>query len=175
MVINIMGADHHGYISRIKSSCQLLGHKPETIQIILVQIVNLLTKEGGAERFSKRAGNTIELDEALKYIDMNQLKFFLLEKEPNQPLSINAELLKENKEKTRLYYIQYAHARCHQMLNKAQEKDIAKISSNINLLNSQSERMIFNLLIRFSFILENIIEENKPHHLIHYLYELAQS
>ncbi|CAG8453210.1 3889_t:CDS:10 [Ambispora gerdemannii] len=121
-LINIMGADHHGFINRLKSSCQLLGHKSETIQIILVQIVSLLTKEGDAERFSKRAGNTIELDEALKYIDMNQLKFFLLEKEPNQPLSINAELLKENKEKTRLYYIQYAHARCHQILHKAQEK-----------------------------------------------------
>ena len=174
-IINIWGADHHGYVARIKSVCQLLGYKPENIQIVLVQIVNLLTKEGKTKRFSKRAGNTIELDEALQYVDMDQLKFFLLEKEPNQPLSINTELLKENKEKTRLYYIQYAHARCHQIFQKAQTKGIAKIGGNVDLLNSQIEREIFNSLIRFSFVLEKIIEENKSHHLINYLYELSRA
>jgi len=173
-LINILGADHHGYIERIKSACQLLGHKREAIQIILVQIVNLLTKEGGTARFSKRSGNTIELEETLKYMDMDQLKFFLLEKDPNQPISINTELLKENKEKTRLYYIQYAHARCHQIFHKAQEKEIAKISSNIDLLKEKNERDIFKLLVQFSFVLENIVAENKPHYLINYLYELAR-
>ena len=140
-----------------------------------MQIVNLLIKEGQTKRFSKRTDNTIELDEALKHLELDQLKFFLLEKEPNQPISINTEVLKENKEKTRLYYIQYAYARCHQIFQKAQEKAIAKISPNIDLLNGQNERAIFNLLIRFSFILEKIIEENKPHHLVNYLYELARA
>jgi arginyl-tRNA synthetase len=140
-----------------------------------VQIVNLLTKDGQEERFSKRAGNTIELKEALEHMDMDQLKFFLLEKEPNQPISINPEVLKESQEKTRLYYIQYAHARCHQIFQKAWEKGIAKISDNISLLKEQKEREIFNLLIRFSLVLENIVEENKPHHLINYLYELART
>jgi len=152
-----------------------LGYEPERLQIILVQTVNLLTKEGQTTRFSKREGNTIELEEALKYMDIDQLKFFLLEKEPNQLLSINTELLKENKEKTRLYYIQYAHARCHQIFQKAQEKGIAEISSSIDLLKEQNEREIFNLLIRFSFVLEKIIEENKSHHLINYLYELSRA
>src|SRR5436190_9612876 len=103
------------------------------MQTILVQIVNLLTKEGQTARFSKRAGNTIELDESLQYMDTDQLKFFLLEKEPNQPISINVEVLKENREKTRLYYIQYAHARCHQIFQKAQARDIFKIGANVNL------------------------------------------
>jgi len=174
-IIDILGADHHGFVARLKGACQLLGCKPEVIEIVLVQIVNLLTKEGENQRFSKRAGNTIELAEALEYMELDQLKFFLLEKEPNQPLSINTKLLKENQEKTRLYYIQYAHARCHQIFKKAQEKNLAKISSSIDLLNNKDERKIFNLLVRFSFVLENIIEENKPHHLIHYLYELARS
>ncbi|CAI2162899.1 17018_t:CDS:2 [Funneliformis geosporum] len=168
-------ADHHGTIARLKSAYQLLGHQPESLQIILVQIVNLLIKEGQTKRFSKREGNTIELAEARQYMDLDQLKFFLLEKEPNQPLAINTELLKENKEQTRLYYIQYAHARCHQIFQKAQVKDIAKISTKIDLLNDQNERKIFNLLIRFPFILEKIVEENKPHHLVNYLYELARA
>ena len=172
-LIHIWGADHHGTIARLKSAGQLLGHKLENIQIVLVQIVNLLTKDGQAERFSKRAGNTIELEEALEHLDLNQLKFFLLEKDPNQPISINVQLLKENQEKTRLYYIQYAYARCHQIFRKAQEKNLAQISSNINLLKQTSEREIFNLLIYFPFVLEKIVEENKPHHLIHYLSKLA--
>lgn len=174
-LINIWGADHHGYINRIKAACQLLSNKKEdSMQIILVQVVNLLTEEGKTARFSKRAGNTIELEEALMHVDIDQLKFFLLEKESNQPLLINGKLLKENKEKTRLYYIQYAHARCHQIFQKAQEKGLTKISSNIDLLTNKIERKIFNLLIRFTSVLENIIEENKPHHLIHYLHDLAQ-
>ncbi|CAG8507114.1 7576_t:CDS:2 [Ambispora gerdemannii] len=174
-LINIWGADHHGFIARLKSACQLLSYKPEDIQIILVQIVNLLTKEGRTARFSKRAGNTIELAAALKYVDMDQLKFFLCEKEPSQPISINIKVLKENQEKTCLYYIQYAHARCHQIFHKAQEKNTAHISSNINLLSGAKGRKILNLLIRFSLVLENIIEENKPHPLIHYLYDLAHA
>ncbi|RHZ36789.1 arginine--tRNA ligase [endosymbiont GvMRE of Glomus versiforme] len=173
-LINVMGADHHGYISRLKNSCQLLGYKPENIQIILVQMVSLLTKEGQTERFSKRAGNTIELEETLAYMEMDQLKFFLLEKETNQPLAINVELLKENKEKTRLYYIQYAHARCHQLLMKAKDKKISLNYENLNLTWDQEERKILKTLLRFSFILQLIIEENKPHHLIYYLADLAQ-
>jgi len=111
----------------------LLGYEPERIKIILVQIVNLLTKEGQTTKFSKRAGNTIELTEILEYMDMNQLKLFLLEKENNQPLAIDVETLKENKEKTRLYYVQYAHARCHQLLSKAKERKIKLNYENLNL------------------------------------------
>src|SRR5207247_5987123 len=140
----------------------------ERMQIILIQIVNLLTKKSQTAKFYKRASNTIELTETLEYMEMNQLQFFLLEKETSQPLLINVELLKENKEKTRLYYLQYAHARCHQIFCKAQEKNIARIGSKIDLLGQAEERKIFNLLIRFPFILENIVEENKPHHLIYY-------
>nr|CAG8484620.1 10667_t:CDS:2 [Entrophospora candida] len=139
-----------------------------------LQRADKLIYEGQMERFSKRTGNTIELAEALEYMDMDQLKFFLLEKEPNQPLAINVELLKKDKEKTQLYYIQYAHARCHQIFKKAQERGIKKIGSSIDLLKQKKEREIFKLLVRFSFVLEKVIEENKPHHLIHYLYELAQ-
>jgi len=138
-------------------------------------MVSLLTKDKRTERFSKRAGNSIELAETLKYMDIDQLKFLLLEKDSNQPISINAELLKENREKTRLYYIQYAHARCHQIFQKARERDIVKISSNIDLLRKINERGIFRLLVQFPFVLETIIEENKPHYLIHYLYALSQA
>ncbi|CAG8521756.1 17657_t:CDS:2 [Cetraspora pellucida] len=165
VIIKQDGADHHGTIARLK----------KCLSIIRPQSRKLTNNFKGPTRFSKRAGNTIELAEALKYLQLDQLKFFLLEKDPNQPLSINTKLLKENQEKTRLYYIQYAHARCHQIFQKANEKNIERIGSSIDLLTNQTEREIFNLLIRFSLVLENVIEENKPHHLINYLYELART
>jgi arginyl-tRNA synthetase len=157
----------------LKGACQLLGYPVEKLQIVLVQMVNLLAPTGQLEKFSKRAGNTIELTEALQYLGMDQLKFFLGEKEVNQLLLINLQLLKESQEKSRLYYIQYAHARCHQIFQKAEAMNLNYISNQIDLLG-EVERKIFNLLIRFSFVLEKIVEENRPHHLVHYLYELAQ-
>jgi arginyl-tRNA synthetase len=152
-----------------------LGYNQKRIKIILVQTLSFLAPSGQSEKFSKRLGNTIELDEALNYLDLNQLKFFLLEKEFNQPLTINSKLLKEKQEKTRLYYFQYAYVRCHQLFQKAREKKIEKISSDINLLKNKKEKKILNLLVRFPFVLEKIIEENKPHYLIYYLDELAHA
>ncbi|MCE8159141.1 MAG: arginine--tRNA ligase [Candidatus Moeniiplasma glomeromycotorum] len=172
--IYILGADHHSSVARLKAACQLLGYSPQRIQIILVQMVNLLAPTGQLEKFSKRAGNTIELTETLQYLGLDQLKFFLGEKEVNQPLLINPQLLKENQEKTRLYYIQYAHARCHQIFQKAEQMGINQILNQIDLLG-ENERKIFNWLIRFPLVLEKIIEENKPHHLVHYLHDLAQT
>jgi arginyl-tRNA synthetase len=137
-------------------------------------MVNLLAPTGQLEKFSKRAGNTIELTETLQYLGLDQLKFFLNEKEVNQSLLINSQLLKENQEKTRLYYIQYAHARCHSIFQKADQTGINQIAKQINLLG-ENERKIFNWLIRFPLVLEKIIEENKPHHLVHYLHDLAQT
>ncbi|MCE8162942.1 MAG: arginine--tRNA ligase [Candidatus Moeniiplasma glomeromycotorum] len=172
-MIYLWGADHLSAAGRLKGACQLLGYPVEKLQIILVQMVSLLAPTGQLEKFSKRAGNTIELTEAFQYLGLDQLKFFLGEKEVNQPLLINPQLLKEKQEKTRLYYIQYAHARCHQIFQKAELMNLSHISNQINLLD-ETERKIFNLLIRFSFMLEKIVEENKPHHLVYYLYELAQ-
>lgn len=176
-LINFWGADHHGYIERLKSACQLLGYDQKRIEIILTQMVNLLTEDGQTKKFSKRSGNTININEALEWLGKDQLRFAMLEKEPNVHLTINKDLLQKEQEKSRLYYLQYAHARCCQLLNKAREKGLNwdednKIINNLNW-NSQ-ERKILKNLIRFPLILQLIIEENKPHYLIYYLIELAQ-
>jgi len=171
-LLEFWGADHHGYVERVKGACQLLGYNREKIQVILTQMVSLLAKDGSTQKFSKRAGNAISINEALEWLKKDQLRFCLLEKEPNIHLTISKENLLQ-KENTRLYYLQYAHARCHQIFKKAKEKGI-KISYQIDLLESESERKIYIFLVRFSHVLEKIIEENKPHYLIHYLDELAQ-
>lgn len=173
-VINIWGADHHGYVKRMKAACQALDEKKK-IDIVLVQTVSLLKKDNKKEKFSKRLGNTIELKEALKYLRIDELKFYLLEKEPDKSISINIKLLEENKEKTKLYYIQYAYARCNQIIKKSKDNKNFKMVKKAKLLDKKSEKIILNLLIKFEIILETIINEKKTHHLIHYLLELSKN
>jgi arginyl-tRNA synthetase len=88
-------------------------------------------------------------------------------------LEINEETFRTN-QKNQLYYLQYAYARCCQLLNKAQEKKINLNSKNHTLSWNEAERNILKNLLRFSFVLQTIIEENEPHYLIHYLTDLAQ-
>ena len=174
-LINIWGADHHGTAPRLKSAWQLLGYDPQTLQIVLVQTVSLLTPAGKSQRFSKRAGNQIELTEALNYVELDQLRFFLLEKEINQPLTINLQLLAQSQEKTLLYYIQYAHARCQQLLLKAQKEKIDESWLKVAFLPwKKEERKILKSLLHFFSLIQLIVEENQPHHLIHYLINLAR-
>jgi len=173
-IINLWGSDHHGYIERIKSVFKLLNFDNKRIEIILIQVVKILEKENILKKLSKRDGNVIELNDSLKYINLEELKFFLLENDSNQPLIISSNILKKNKKKTCLYYIQYAYARCCQIFLKAKEKKINKISKNINLLKNKKEREIFNLLIKFNLILEKMIEINKPQILLYYLKDLSK-
>lgn len=172
--INVWGAEHHGYITRIKAAYQLLGYDSKKIKVVLTQLTYLLTEEGESKKFSKRLGTAIYLDEAIKWWGKDWLRFSLLMKEPNSSLLVSNRSLQETK-KDNLYYIQYSHARCHQLLVKAREKKIDLNYQNIDLPWTQEERSILKNLLRFSFVIKLIIEENKPHHLIYYLNDLAQS
>lgn len=173
-LINIWGADHHGYVARIKAACQLLDYDQQRIEIILVQMLSLLTSQGQSQKFSKRLGTTINLDEALKWWGKDWLRFNLLCKDANSHLEISGKSFQTEK-KDQLYYLQYAHARAHQLLAKAQEKGIKLDNENANLTWSEEERNILKSLLRFFFVIQLIVTENKPHHLIHYLTELAQT
>lgn len=172
-LINIWGADHHGYVARIKAACQLLGRDQQRIKIILVQMLSLLTSQGQSQKFSKRLGTAINLDEALKWWGKDWLRFNLLYKDAGSHLEISEKSFQTEK-KDQLYYLQYAHARAHQLLTKAREKGIDLNYESANLPWNEEERNILKTLLRFSFIVQLIIEENKPHYLIHYLTELAQ-
>jgi len=98
-----------------------MGYDQERIKVILTQTVSLLGKDGKSQKFSKRLGNAISVFESLKLLGKDNLRFSLLEKDPNIHLTIDKDSLKKKKESSRLYYVQYAHARCNQIINKAKE------------------------------------------------------
>jgi arginyl-tRNA synthetase len=176
-LINVWGSDHHGYIGRLLGSLELLGYDAKKrISIILIQMVSLLTDDG-SKKFSKRLGTAIDVDDTLKIIEKDQLRFSFLEKESNHTLTINLELLNEQKEKSRLYYIQYAHARCNQILTKWEKMSKVNDQFLINdsfLLNEKKEREILNNLIIFPMVVLNAANEKKPFNIIHYLQSLSK-
>ena len=176
ILINVWGSDHHGYIERLLGSLELLGYNArERISIILIQMVSLLT-EDGSKKFSKRLGTVIDVNEALKIIEKDQLRFSFLEKESSHSLTINLNSLSEQKEKSRLYYVQYAHARCNQILTKWKDISITNDDFIINemfLLNEKKEKDILNNLIIFRQVVIDAANEKKPFSIIHYLQKLS--
>lgn len=177
-LIVILGSDHHGYIKRLKTALELLNKKENFFETLIVQMVGFVN-EGKFKKFSKRIGKNREEGNLLKIFENEEEKliFFLIEKNPNQTIKLNINYLKENEKKTKLYYIQYAYARCCQIIERAKKKDI--INSNKTLEKTEQtenniERIIISLIIRFEFILEKIIEEKNPSILVNYLINLSK-
>lgn len=171
-LILILGSDHHGYIKRLKNSLELLSKKKNFLETIIVQMVGF-TNEGKFKKFSKRMENNNEENNLLKIFEKEEDKliFFLAEKNPNQIIKLDIEYIKNNWKKTRFYYIQYAYARCCQIIKKTINMDIYKSDF---FLESVSERKIISLIMRFEFMLEKIIEEKNPSILINYLINLSK-
>ncbi len=177
LLINIWGSDHHGYVERLRSALRMLGYNDqEKLVVILIQMVALL--EGKEhKKFSKRAGTVIEIEEALSMIGKDQLRFCLLEKEVGHTININLFLLKEQKERSRLYYLQYAHARCCQLILRARRFSLYEndpFGQNSFLLKVEKERSILKNLVRFESIICSVIAEKKPSIIIQYLQTLAK-
>lgn len=172
-LINFWGPEHQGYSRRVLAAFQSIGWKG-ILEIVIVQISNLLLPDKTKAKFSKRKGNVIGISD-LKGVDQDQLRFFCLEKSPNQQLDINIQVLEESQEKTKLYYIKYAHARCHQLWEKAREKKIdTPVVVKTDLLG-RKEKGVLNNLVRFSSVVEESVNSNQCHPLVYYLWDLAKS
>ena len=109
-LINIWGADHHGYIARIKAAVQALGYDPEKLAIIIVQMVNLF-RAGQAVTMSKRTGELVTLAEIVEEVGRDSARFFFLMRSSESQLDFDLDLAKEQSDRNPVFYVQYAHAR----------------------------------------------------------------
>jgi arginyl-tRNA synthetase len=119
-LVNIWGADHHGQIPGIKAAIEWLGYQPDTLEVILTQIVNL-SREGKMVRMSKRAGTVVTLAEVVEEVGVDAVRYYLAETNPQNPINFDLELAKKTSRENPAFYIQYAHARCCSILRKAFE------------------------------------------------------
>ena len=174
-LVNIWGADHHGYIPRMKTVVRLLGYPEEMLAVILVQMVNL-QKHGKPVAMGKREGEFVTLREVMDEVGVDACRFFFLERKSNAHLNFDLALAKEQSNKNPVYYVQYAHARICSIFSKAEEKGITLPEidkTDFSLLNTEEELSIMRKIYQFQEIIEVIANTCEPHHLTFYLKELV--
>ena len=172
IAIDVWGADHHGYIERLKKGVEALGIDQARLQIIIMQLVRLIS--GGKEvKMSKRAGEFITLDDLLKDIGIDAARWFFLERSPNTHMDFDLDLAKERSKKNPVYYVQYAHARACSILKKSKSEKFG--TSDVQILSAIEELNLIKKILQLPEIIEDIAVDYQVHRLTRYAYELAQS
>jgi len=173
--INIWGADHHGYIPRMKAALQANAIDPDWLSILLIQLVKLWRK-GKEVKMSKRAGLYVTLRELIDEVGVDAVRFVFLTKRHGSPLDSDIDLVKAQDTNTPVYYVQYAHARASSILRKAKHQGISFPSEPESLLyrlSLEEEITLIRIMSEFPWILEEICRSLEPHRLTYYLGELA--
>ena len=175
-VINIWGADHHGYMARVKAALKALGEDPERLKIRLVQFAILYR---GKERLSMstRSGSFITLRELREEVGNDAARFFYVTRKVEQHMDFDLELAKSQSKDNPVYYIQYAHARIASVQKKLQDEglvwDQSPASYHLDKLTQPQEKSLINKLALYSDTVLKAAEAGEPHLLVHYLRELA--
>jgi arginyl-tRNA synthetase len=168
-LIYVLGADHHGYIGRLKAAASMLGYDPETLEVLIYQLVHIL--EGGAARqSSKRRGDVVFLRELVEKIGIDASRWYLVSRGHDQPIDIDVDLAKERSEKNPVYYVQYAHARIAGILRNAGERNVsAEAPEDI----AAEERELIKRLAEFPEVVREATERRGPHAIPTYAIRVA--
>ena len=174
-LIYFWGADHYGYIGRMKAAAEALGYKKEQVDFIIMQMVRLLEK-GEQVKMSKRAGTYVILEELVDEVGLDAARFFFLIRGSGTHLNFDLKLAKEKSQKNPVYYVQYAYARICSILRKAQiSKSKCQIKSKIQNLKEPSELALIKQLVRFPEIIEDTSKDYQVQRLPQYAIDLAES
>ena len=176
-VIDILGADHHGYIARIKAFLQGLDQDTERLLVLLVQFA-VLYRGKEKVQMSTRSGEFVTLRELRDEVGNDAARFFYVMRKPEQHLDFDLELAKSQSNENPVYYIQYAHARICSVMRKLTEQqnlsyDQDKGLASLDLLDSDHEKQLLQHLARYPEIIQRAGHQHAPHSLAHYLQELA--
>lgn len=176
-LVNIWGADHHGYVARLKAGIKALGYDPDRCTIILTQMV-LLTREGELVRGSKRAGDVIPLVDLVEEVGRDAARFYFLMTSYETTATFDLELAKKQSSDNPVYYAQYAHARCSAVLRKAEELGIRipkPSETDRSLLNHEKELDLLRVLAAFPREVREAAETMAPHRLTSYVRVIGQA
>ncbi|MDP2840108.1 MAG: arginine--tRNA ligase, partial [Syntrophales bacterium] len=174
-VIDIWGADHHGYIPRMSAAVQALGHEKEALKVILVQLVSLL-RDGKPAAMSTRSGEFVTLREVVDEVGKDAARYNFLMRRSDSHLDFDLELAKRQSNENPVYYVQYAHARICSILRMAVERGIALPAAgeaDASLLRLPEETDLIKAITRFPEVVEGAARTLEPHRLTFYLNDLA--
>ena len=175
-IINVWGADHHGYLPRVRAAMSALGEDTDKFEVIFIQFANLV-RGGKKLSMSTRAGEFISLNELIEEVTSEAARFFFINRKGNQHLDFDLDLAKEESKDNPLYYIQYAHARICSVFDKLKENKKSYKESialeSLDQLESDQEVEIQQLLSQFPDVVNRSAENYEPHLLCYYLRNLA--
>jgi len=174
LLIDIWGADHHGYIPRMKALVQALGHPPDSLHVLLVQLVNLL-RGSKPVAMSTRAGEFVTLKEVLSEVGADAARFLFLTRRSDSHLDFDLEVAKANSMENPVYYVQYAHARLCSVAREAKKAgyDLEHLKPELSLLSVEEELSLTRALVLYPEILQASALSYEPHRITSYLQDLA--
>ena len=175
LCIYMVGADHHGYVGRLKAIAACAGDDPnKNIEVLIGQMVKIM--EGGEElKLSKRAGTIITLEELVEKVGVDAARYTLIRYPTDTPMVMDVDLLRKNTNENPVYYVQYAHARICAVLRNAKDFGI-KYGADVykaELLSHERERELIGLLAEFPKVVQGAAEMREPHRVARYVEELA--
>lgn len=174
-VIDVWGADHHGYVPRMKAAIEALGYDPKKFTILLIQFVNLL-RDGEQVKMSTRSGQFVELQEVVREVGVDAARYYFLMRRSDSHLDFDLELAKSQSADNPVYYVQYAHARLCSILQKAAEKGIAVPGVSAfdpDAIATPEEKRLFTKLAQFPDEVGRAAADLEPHRIVNYVHELA--
>lgn len=174
-LIDIWGADHHGYIPRVKAVIEALGYPKEKLKVLLVQMVTLL-RGGKPVQMSKRAGEFVTLREVIDEVGPDTTKFIFLTRRPDSHLEFDLEVAKAQSSENPVFYVQYANARINSIFAHSREKGINTdrlYDTDLRLLSTYEELRIIRKLLMYPMIFEGAVNAYEPHRITFYLQELS--
>lgn len=169
-LIDVLGADHHGYINRMKSALMMHGYPQDILHVELIQMVRFL-KDGQEYKASKRRGDAITLRDVCEEVGVDAMRYFFAMRAPSSHLDFDMDLAKEQSSNNPVYYAQYAHARLCSILE--QGKDIA-IDNSAKLLSQPSEMALLKHLADFANLVNDAAKDKAPYKVTNYIHTLAE-
>ncbi len=179
-LINVFGADHAGYLTRVKAAVAALSDGKADLDIKVCQLVWLLTPEGPAKKMSKRAGTFVALREVVDGVGRDPVRFMMLYRKNDAPLDFDLVKVREQSKDNPVFYVQYAHARAQSVFRMAKEafpqlSADALLKADLGLLQDRGEIDLIKKLAAYPNVVEGAARAHEPHRLAFYLYDLAST
>ncbi|AQA23027.1 arginine--tRNA ligase [Rhodococcus sp. MTM3W5.2] len=172
LCIYMLGADHHGYIGRLKAAAAAFGDNPDTVEVLIGQMVNLV-RDGVAVKMSKRAGTVITLDDLVEAIGVDAARYAMIRSSVDSSLDIDLELWTSTTSENPVYYVQYAHARLASLGRNAAELGISTENPKLELLTHDREGDLIRTIGDYPRVVAAAAELREPHRIARYMEELA--
>ncbi|WAJ43934.1 arginine--tRNA ligase [Mycobacterium sp. Aquia_216] len=172
LCIYMLGADHHGYIARLKAAAAAFGDDPATVEVLIGQMVNLV-RDGQPVRMSKRAGTVITLDDLVDALGVDAARYSLIRSSVDSAIDIDLALWSSASNENPVYYVQYAHARLSALARNAAELGLVPDTGHLELLSHDKEGALLRTIGEFPRVLDTAASLREPHRICRYLEDLA--